>query len=88
VLAEGSEITERDLPESMFRNRLLLPGPDAPPLAIADAAPVQTLAHMEKEHISRVLQQTDFNYTDASKKLGISRSTLWRKIKEYTIETK
>ncbi|NLD98887.1 MAG: hypothetical protein GX640_03355, partial [Fibrobacter sp.] len=26
--------------------------------------------------------------TEASRKLGISRSTLWRKIKEYNIETR
>ena len=85
VLAEGSEITERDLPDFIFRNRLLLSAPK--PEVLPGAAQVQTLAEMEKDHIAQVLQRTDFNYTDASKKLGISRSTLWRKIKEYKIET-
>ena len=85
VLAEGGEITERDLPDFMFRNRLLLSAPK--PEVLPGAAQVQTLAEMEKDHIAQVLQRTDFNYTDASKKLGISRSTLWRKIKEYRIET-
>jgi DNA-binding NtrC family response regulator len=87
VLAEGGEITEHDLPEFMFRNRLLLPGPNLNALPEKNAAPVPTLAAMEKDHIAQVLRLTDFNYTDASKKLGISRSTLWRKIKEYRIET-
>jgi len=86
VLAEGSEITERDLPEFMFRSRLLL----SPPLqreTIGAPEHVPTLAEIEKNHIAAVLSVTDFNYTETSKKLGISRSTLWRKIKEYRIET-
>jgi DNA-binding NtrC family response regulator len=85
VLAEGGELTERDLPDFMFRNRLLLSAPKVE--ALAGPAEVQTLAEMEKAHIAQVLQRTGFNYTDASKKLGISRSTLWRKVKEYKIET-
>ena len=87
VLAEGSEITEHDLPEFMFRNRLLLSGPSGPALPSTDNH-IATLAEMEKSHIKEVLGRTDFNYTDASKKLGISRSTLWRKIKEYNIEAR
>lgn len=86
VLAEGGEITEKDLPESMFRNRLLLSGPSQDPSP--DSGEVLTLAEMEKRHISQTLILTNFNYTEASRKLGISRSTLWRKIKEYNIEVK
>jgi two-component system nitrogen regulation response regulator GlnG/two-component system response regulator HydG len=86
VLADGGEITERDLPEHMFRNRLLLSGPAAP-LAAETEGRTQTLSDMEKNHIRQMLVATNFNYTDASKKLGISRSTLWRKIKEYNLET-
>lgn len=85
VLAEGSEITEKDLPDFMFRNRLLLSGPSSNNDVTSDK--VLTLAEMEIKHISQVLLLTNYNYTDASKKLGISRSTLWRKIKEYNIET-
>jgi DNA-binding NtrC family response regulator len=88
VLAEGNEITERDLPEFTFRNRLLLAGPAPEPVASQEPDRVRTLADMEKEHIAGVLALTDFNYTEASKKLGISRSTLWRKIKDYKIETR
>jgi len=86
VLAESGEITERDLPEFMFRNRLLLSAPK--PESLPGSTQIRTLAEIEKDHIAQVLRLTDFNYTDASKKLGISRSTLWRKIKEYKIETK
>ncbi|MCU0608785.1 MAG: sigma-54 dependent transcriptional regulator [Chitinispirillaceae bacterium] len=85
VLAEGSEITEHDLPEFMFRNRLMLPGPgdSAPPQLTGGIA---TIADMEKNHIRQALEVAGYNYTEVSKKLGISRSTLWRKIKEYKIE--
>jgi DNA-binding NtrC family response regulator len=86
VLAEGGEITERDLPDFMFRSRLLLSAPR--PAALPASSAVQTLAEIEKDHITQVLRLTGSNYTEASKKLGISRSTLWRKIKEYKIETK
>lgn len=83
VLAEGEEITEHDLPEFMFRNRLLLSGPLP---ATAESAVILSLAEVEKNHIAAVLQHTNHNYTEASKKLKISRSTLWRKIKDYKIE--
>ena len=80
VMAEESEISERDLPEFMFRNRLLLPGPMSDGF---EAAGVATLAEVEREHIKFVLDLTNRNYTETAKKLGISRSTLWRKLREY-----
>ncbi len=83
VLAEGDEITEHDLPDFMLRNRLLLPEPQLESTAINQ---VESLADVERNHITRILKLTGYNYTDASKKLGISRSTLWRKIKDYGIE--
>jgi two-component system nitrogen regulation response regulator GlnG/two-component system response regulator HydG len=88
VLADGGEITERDLPEFTFRNRLLLAGPAQETPVEGAPSQVRTLADMEKGHIAQVLALTGFNFTDASKKLGISRSTLWRKIKDYNIETR
>ncbi|NLG18512.1 MAG: sigma-54-dependent Fis family transcriptional regulator [Fibrobacter sp.] len=86
VLAEGNEITEKDLPDFMFRNRLLLSGPSQD--SNADSGELLTLSEMEKKHISQTLILTNYNYTETSKKLGISRSTLWRKIKEFNIEAK
>ena len=85
-LAEGNEINERDLPEFMFRNRLLLPQPGSGDQENREDDQL-SLADVERKHITRVLNATGFNYSEASKKLGISRSTLWRKIKEYSIET-
>jgi DNA-binding NtrC family response regulator len=46
-----------------------------------------TLAEMEKRLIAETLIRCDGNQTLAAEKLGISRSTLWRKMKEYSIRT-
>ncbi|MDR2578257.1 MAG: sigma 54-interacting transcriptional regulator [Chitinispirillales bacterium] len=100
VMAEGDEITERDLPESMFCNRLLLPGPPSGfgigKNGIATLAEVErehikyesriaTLPEVERKHIKYVLELTNHNQSDAAEKLGLSRSTLWRKIKEFKL---
>ena len=42
-----------------------------------------SLAEVEKEHIRRVLDRHRGNATAAAKQLGISRTTLWRKLREY-----
>ena len=86
VLAENGEITEWDLPDYLLHNRPLLAAPAGPG---SDSAPEEicTLAELEKGHIERVLRVTGFNYTVSAARLGISRSTLWRKIKGYRIAT-
>ncbi|MCX7726484.1 MAG: sigma 54-interacting transcriptional regulator, partial [Chitinispirillaceae bacterium] len=91
VMAEGNEITERDLPEFVLQSRLLLPQPSDPKgeqQQLLSSPVLESLADVEREHIITILRLTNYNYTEASKRLGISRSTLWRKIKEYKIETK
>jgi DNA-binding NtrC family response regulator len=79
VLAEGGEITAADLPPPVRE-------PGIPLLGKGAAFPYSenlTLAQLEAEHIRRVLVHTAGNTTKAAKSLGISRSTLWRKMKEY-----
>ncbi|MDG5816725.1 sigma-54 dependent transcriptional regulator [Chitinispirillales bacterium ANBcel5] len=87
VLADGDEITERDLPDFMFRNRLLLSAPQAD-TSLSSPEKVMTLGEVEKAHIQFVLGLTSHNYTETAKKLGISRSTLWRKVKDYQLDEK
>jgi PAS domain S-box-containing protein len=41
---------------------------------------------MQKEVIERVLAEEDWVYQNAARRLGISRTTLWRKLKELRIE--
>jgi two-component system, NtrC family, response regulator AtoC len=52
----------------------------------ADSLPM-TLEQLEREHILRVLDETDGNRERASAILGISSRTLYRKLREYESET-
>ena len=51
---------------------------------------ILTLSHVtseaEKVHIERTLKATQGNRTNTAALLGISRKTLWKKIKAYNIE--
>jgi two-component system nitrogen regulation response regulator GlnG/two-component system response regulator HydG len=46
---------------------------------------IKSLAQVEKDYIIHSLRILDNNQTEVAKRLGISRSTLWRKIKEHGI---
>ncbi len=46
----------------------------------------QVTAKAEKEHIMKILRSTDGNKTRAADILGISRKTLWEKLKAYGID--
>ncbi|HKW51033.1 MAG TPA: sigma-54 dependent transcriptional regulator, partial [Candidatus Eisenbacteria bacterium] len=81
TLAEGGEISHLDLPPTFRESQVPLLGEgDAFPYAES-----MTLAQLEAEHIRRVLVRLAGNTTKAAKALGISRSTLWRKMKEYRL---
>ncbi len=45
------------------------------------------LAEVEKQAISEILKEMKFNLSRASKSLGISRATLYNKIKKYNLST-
>jgi DNA-binding NtrC family response regulator len=69
------------------------PGAAGPPVREALQAPsldlgdgFWTLAEMEKQLIEATLRRLKGNQSTAARKLGISRSTLWRKMKEYGLE--
>lgn len=44
---------------------------------------VRSLANIEKQYIQKVLKETSWRRTEAAKILGINRTTLYNKIKEY-----
>jgi len=81
TLADHGEITHLDLPPA-FREApvRMLPQGDAFPYR-AD----MSLSDLEAEHIRRALIHYAGNTTKASRSLGISRSTLWRKMKQYGV---
>ncbi len=81
TLAEHGEITHLDLPPA-FREE------PVPMLSEGDAFPYRadmSLTEMEAEHIRRALIHFARNTTRAARSLGISRSTLWRKMKQYSL---
>lgn len=45
-------------------------------------APDKTLAELERDIIQTVLQEENMNQTKAAKRLGINRTTLWRKLNQ------
>jgi DNA-binding NtrC family response regulator len=80
IMADGDHIGIIDLPDAVRygeRPRLGLPH-------LRDDTLV-TIQEMEKQLIERALAKLKGNQTEVAKALGISRSTLWRKLKEYDI---
>jgi len=56
-------------------------------VAALDSASPLTLAELERQHISRVLQEESGKVSQAAVRLGIPRSTLYQKLKVYGIPT-
>jgi DNA-binding NtrC family response regulator len=98
AVSEGRLLLPSDLPASLRAPRLLprrgsasRPEPgraDAHRGAAPDPRESWSLADVEREHIVRVLRRHGGNSTLAARQLGISRTTLWRKLKEYGIPRK
>jgi len=83
VLCRGDRITLRDLPASV-REAVAVPVPAPAPTALPTAD--LTLKDAERELILRALRETGGNRSLAARKIGISRRTLYRKLKQYQIE--
>jgi len=78
LVASGSELSEEDLP---------------PELGGANVAEPQdeehgylSLEEIEKRAIARVLAGCSWNLSEAARRLGIGRSTLYRKIEQYGLK--
>ena len=78
ILARGATVSPDDLPPHVAAGLELGPSP---------ALPRQiTLAEAERIHILQTLERFGGNHSSAAEALGIGRTTLWRKLKEYGIE--
>jgi hypothetical protein len=54
--------------------------------AVANRSPQRkTINEVEREHIREILHQKNWNVRDAAKTLGIPRSSLYTKLKEYSL---
>jgi transcriptional regulator with PAS, ATPase and Fis domain len=92
ALAEGPSLGLAELPPSIAEQRLpMLPESEITVDAVPSGGelyPVSwSLEEVEREHIQRVLEDVVGNVSTAAQRLGISRTTLWRKMKRYGITT-
>jgi two-component system response regulator HydG len=74
VLAKGQQIQSSDLPPAFHTATFLAP-----------AGRLQTMAEHERELLEQVLEECSWNKKEASRRLGISRNTLYVKLKKYDI---
>ena len=76
VLAKRSKVQISDLPSAIR---------DAAP-TLASETPAGTIVENEKKLLQEVLEECDWNKKRAAVQLGISRSTLYEKLKKYQIQ--
>lgn len=79
LLSEGTIITEKDLREVFDEGVLQIAGSEP---GLADRP--DSLLVMEQQTLERVLAEEEYNYSRAAARLGIHRTTLWRKINNRT----
>jgi PAS domain S-box-containing protein len=77
VHSRGGAILPEHLPPDVLRG--------IPHLTHAATGPVGSVDEMEKILIEKTLKQSHGNRTRAARKLGMSRTSLWRKIKKYDL---
>jgi len=82
VLARGKSIGIEHLPEKITSFNPLA----TKPLKIAGHNGIVTVGLSEKEALLNALQQADGNQTKAAQILGVSRITVWKRIKKYGIQ--
>src|SRR5690554_647501 len=95
VLSENGWIRLEDLPEHVSQvqttspNKFLTHHQDTSIKSLSQESPseeIESLSQIEKKHIIKVLDLMKGNKTETANKLGISRATLWRKLKEHEID--
>ncbi|MBC8145557.1 MAG: sigma-54-dependent Fis family transcriptional regulator [bacterium] len=77
ILSEGPHLDEKHLPKEIVF------GP--PPTNGTSGVEELTLAEMERRYILDILERYDGQKSVVADKLGISTTTLWRKLKEYGV---
>lgn len=75
VLVDSEKIHIHDLPERLQQLAV----------KVIDTQGLMPLEEVEKRHIAAVLKKTDYNKKLASVILNIPRTTLWRRMKKYSL---
>ncbi len=76
ITAKGSGLTVKDLPKEIMETRK----------SAAPSKGSMTKEEAEKENIRKALVETNGNQSKAAEKLGITRKTLFNKIKKYDLK--
>jgi two-component system response regulator HydG len=84
ALADGEEVRAEDLPRTMREASIPLIDSPREPLKLPDGL---TLDELERLYIVQTLRSVDGNASLAARRLGISRSTLWRKMKQFGLQS-
>jgi transcriptional regulator of acetoin/glycerol metabolism len=82
VLARGKSIGPEHLPEKIAVAKTCLPE------SLNDPGSVVRVGLSEKEMLLDALQKADGNQSRAAQSLGVSRVTVWKRIKKYGIQLK
>lgn len=87
TMCSGAVLQLGDLPTQLQQQGLAAKraGTKGEPAGNGEAAPVKTLAEMEREAILDAIRMLDGDKLQAAKLLGIGKTTLYRKLKEYGI---
>jgi DNA-binding NtrC family response regulator len=86
---ELENIIERAV--ALSRDKILGPGDLPPDIFCVTEDPAafkaegHTLRHLEQDHILSVYQRTGYNQSETAKILGISRTTLWRRLRDLKL---
>ncbi len=75
ILASGETITEDDLPSDLIQQSTV----------VAPQANDKSLAAIEREHILKILAETSGNKAQTARILGITKKTLYTKLREFGI---
>ena len=78
VRCQGKTISPENLPKDLQNN-------DIVSKVMSRSDPMRSL---EKEMIVQALKETGWRYSECARKLNMSRTTLWRRMKEFNIEKK
>ncbi|MGH7310802.1 MAG: sigma-54-dependent transcriptional regulator [Candidatus Rokuibacteriota bacterium] len=78
ILSRTDTVGPDDLPPHVAAGTTLGRAPALPPQ--------QTLSELERVHVLQTLERCGWNHSRTAEALGIGRTTLWRKLKEYGLE--